>query len=162
MAYSRGRFALTIAVRRGGDADRSFVLDLGKRVAMDSVPSSRWATPGLVELAYERLVDFVVGQSHEILVAGDGSADLGFLLLLDSLPDEVTLGPQAFVAYMAVEPEARRRGIGTALLLEAERIARERGLLILAMMVTEENHPARALYDRAGFQTERRLMSKAL
>ena len=63
---------------------------------------------------------------------------------------------------LGVEPDARRRGIATALLAEAEKIARERKLPCIAMMVTEENDTARRVYERAGFVTERRLMCKPL
>ncbi|MBV8152366.1 MAG: GNAT family N-acetyltransferase [Candidatus Eremiobacteraeota bacterium] len=149
-------------MRRGGEGDRAYVLDLGRRVACDSVSSLRPGIPALVELAYEKLVDFVMGQSHAILIASNGERDLGFLLFLDSLPDEVSLSPQGFIAYMAVEPQARRHGVGSALLREAETVARERGLAFIAMMVTEENRAARELYDRFGFQTERRLLCKAV
>lgn len=157
-----GRLALTVSIRAGDDGDQDFVLDLGKRVAMTSASSLRPAIEPLVELAYEKLVEFVGHQSHVLLIASDDEKPLGFLLLLDTLPDEVTLAPQAFVAYMAVEPGARRRGIGRALLAEAEKIARERGLPYIAMMVTEENKAALDLYAKSGFQTERRLLCKRL
>jgi ribosomal protein S18 acetylase RimI-like enzyme len=63
---------------------------------------------------------------------------------------------------MAVEPSHARRGIGRALLDAVEALARERGIPHLSLMVTDENAAARALYDRAGFATERRLLTKAL
>ncbi len=129
---------------------------------MDSVSSFRDAIPAMAGASFERLVDFVYAQPHVILIAQDAGKPLGFLLLLDGMPDEVTLAPQAFIAYMAVEPDARRKGIAAALLAEAERIARERNLPAIAMMVTEENGPALRLYERAGFATERRLMCKLL
>ncbi|HXP93605.1 MAG TPA: GNAT family N-acetyltransferase [Candidatus Binatia bacterium] len=151
-----------VAIRTGDDRDRAFIVDLGGRTVMDSVSRFRDAIPAMAQVSLERLVDFVYTQPHVILIAEDGSTPQGFLLLLDGMPDEVTLAPQAFVAYMAVEPEARRKGIGAALLAEAERIARERNLPTIAMMVTEENGPALRLYERAGFITERRLMCKPL
>jgi ribosomal protein S18 acetylase RimI-like enzyme len=151
-----------VAVRTGDDRDRAFIIDLGGRTVMDSVSSLRDAMEPMARVSFERLVEYVYSQPHVILIAQDGSQRLGFLLLLDALPDEVALTPQAFVAYMAVEPAARRHGVASALLAEAERIARERNLPCLAMMVTEENAPARALYDRAGFRTERRLLCKPL
>ncbi|HXF34658.1 MAG TPA: GNAT family N-acetyltransferase [Candidatus Acidoferrales bacterium] len=151
-----------ISVRTGDERDRSFILDLGDRTVMDSVSSLRDAIPGMARVSFERLVDFVYTQPHVILIAEDGGERRGFLLLLDAMPDEVTLGPQAFVAYMAVEPEARRAGVATALLAEAEKIARDRKLPCIAMMVTEENDAARRVYERAGFVTERRLLCKTL
>ena len=97
-----------------------------------------------------------------MLVAECDGRRAGFALLLDDLPDDVTGLPQAFLAYMAVEPALQRRGIGMALLHAAEDEAKRRGLPYMAFMVTEENAAARALNDSAGYITERRLLSKAL
>ncbi|MDQ6942952.1 MAG: GNAT family N-acetyltransferase, partial [Candidatus Eremiobacteraeota bacterium] len=68
----------------------------------------------------------------------------------------------AFVAYTAVEPHARAAGVGRALMVAAEAHARAEGFGYVSLMVTEDNTPARRLYDGAGFVTERRMMTKAL
>jgi ribosomal protein S18 acetylase RimI-like enzyme len=149
-------------IRRGGPDDRAFLLDLGKRTVGDSLSDCRPAPLVLAQSSYERMLDFTGGQSQIVLIAESRLERLGFLLLLDDLPDEVTSIPQAFVAYMAVEPHARRRGVGRALLAAAEDAARERGLPFLALMVTEDNLSARGLYAQAGYVTERRLLCKAL
>lgn len=157
-----------ICVRAGagsvasGDPDREFVRELGRRCAMASVGSMRRAPEALVRDAFDRLCDIVWSQSHVTLIAQRDDRRVGFLLLLDELPDEVTLLPQAFVAYMAVEPEFRRDGVGSALLSAAEDEARRRRLPFIALMVTEENAAARALYEHTGYLTERRLLCKAL
>ena len=129
---------------------------------MTSVSPFRQTMASMVLLSYEKLLDFVFAQSHELLIAESPGLRLGFLLFLDSLPDEVSMSPQAFVAYMAVEPGAQRRGIGRALLNAAEDLARERGLPTIAMMVTESNAPALELYTSSGYRTERRLICKPL
>lgn len=129
---------------------------------MTSVSPYRQAIGSLVVLSYEKLLEFVFAQSHVLLIAHAGESKLGFLLLLDALPDEVSMAPQAFVAYMAVEPGVQRRGIGRALLNAAEGLARERGLPTIAMMVTESNVPALDLYTSSGYRTERRLLCKPL
>jgi ribosomal protein S18 acetylase RimI-like enzyme len=153
---------MTVAVRRGADDDEPFILDLGKRVSMTSVSPERAVIRSLVELSYEKLLDFVRHQSHVTLIAEEDGRRAGFLLLLDNLPDEVSMAPQAFVAYMAVEPDRQRRGIGRALLNAAEEVARERGLPTIAMMVTEANDAAVRLYETSGYRTERRLICKPL
>lgn len=129
---------------------------------MTSVASIRPAPEAAVRVAFERLCDLVESQSHAMLIAQRGDERIGFLLLLDSLPDEVTLMPQAFLAYTAVEPAWQRHGVGTALLAAAEDEARRRGLPYMALMVTDENVAARALYDARGYLTERRLLCKPL
>jgi len=151
-----------IAIRRGTAADRAFVRDLGKRVADTSVSAVRPVPLVAVESAFDRLTQFVYGRSHELLVAHEGERRLGFLLLLLDLPDEVTNGEQAFVAYMAVEPAEQGRGIGAALVAGAEDLARALGLPYLSLMVTEDNAAARRLYARAGLVTERRMLTKPL
>ncbi len=151
-----------IAIRHGEHADREYVYDLGRRTVDSSVSPLRETTLAIVELAFERLAEYVFDQSHLVLLAHDGERNLGFLLLLDSLPDEVTAAPQAFVAYMAVEPAARRGGVGRALIDAAESVARERGLPHLSLMVTDANQAAVDLYASVGFHTERRLLTKVL
>ncbi|HEV3090695.1 MAG TPA: GNAT family N-acetyltransferase [Candidatus Cybelea sp.] len=159
---------MTLDVRQVGAraadeaAERQFVRDLGRRTATSSLGSLRQTTAAAAAAAFDRLDDLVQSLSHVAFVAYDGVERAGFLLLLDDLPDEVTLLPQGFVAYMAVEPRWQGRGAGRALLAAAEDEARRRGLPYMALMVTEENEPARALYDRSGYLTERRLLCKPL
>ena len=159
---SNGMTQPAIAVRMGNARDRDFVLDLGRRVAATSLSAIRPAPLALVELAYERLIGYIFGHQYDLLIATDSRRPCGFLLLLRDLPDEVTTTEQAFVAYMAVEPEFRRCGIGAALLSGAEELARGGGLAFLSLMVTEDNRAARRLYEGFGMQTERRMMTKAI
>jgi len=157
-----GALKAPLAIREGSARDRDFVLDLGRRTIASSVSRVRPATPEALEASYARLHDFMYNQSHVVLIAEFAGERVGFLALLVEIPDEVSDAPQGFIAYMAVEPQARRHHIATALLERAERIARKRGLPSLALMVTEENRGARELYARAGFVTERRLLAKML
>lgn len=155
--------SLVPAVRRGSMGDRAFVADLGRRTLDDSVSALRRAPRVALEASFERLLDFAFERSYVLLIAEtELDGPLGFILLLDELPDEMTGEIQGFVAYMAVEPEARHRGIAARLLGAAEDAARVRGLPYMALMVTEENEAARELYAGAGYQTERRLLCKPL
>jgi ribosomal protein S18 acetylase RimI-like enzyme len=52
---------------------------------------------------------------------------------------------------LAVIPEHRGKGIGRALLTEAEKHALDRGCCKLTLEVQEDNLTARTLYDRFGF-----------
>ncbi len=159
---------VTIEVRKSeragapAAADREFVKALGRRCVMSSVSPLRPASEANARAAFDRLCEIVEGQSHVTLIAQRDGERAGFLLLLDDLPDEVTLLPQAFVAYMAVEPDRRREGIAAALLAAAEDEARRRGAPYMALMVTDENEAARRLYERRGYLTERRLLCKPL
>ena len=53
-----------------------------------------------------------------------------------------------------VREEARRSGLGRALVEAALERARERGCKRIELDVNEDNAPARALYEACGFQTE--------
>lgn len=154
---------MSVDVRRAeGPADESFVRELGRASVMSSVGGMRQTTPALAVAAFDRLDEIVQAQSHVAFVAIEEGRRVGFVLLLDELPDEVTLTDQGFIAYMAVNPDRQGAGIGTALLAAAEDEARRRGLPYMALMVTEENAVARHIYERAGYRTERRLLCKAL
>lgn len=151
-----------VEVRAGEAADRPFVHDLGQRTIGDSVARFRYVNEALLHASFDALVDVVFRQPHVFLVARRGSERCGFVLMLDTMPDEVTRMPQGFIAYMAVEPSHRRFGIGKRLLEAAEEEARRRGLPYMGLMVTEDNEAARNLYEDAGYLTERRLLCKPL
>lgn len=153
---------MEVTIRLGTSSDHYFILDLGRRTIESSRSAVRSASENALEEGYERLAEFIFRRSHVLLIAESTMGKIGFLVLLYDIPDEVCDASQAFIAYMAVESHARRHGVGRRLLDEAERIARERGLPVLALMVTEGNEPARAMYAQAGFATERRLLAKVL
>ncbi len=57
-----------------------------------------------------------------------------------------------YINFMAVDPEGRGQGIGTALLQEAERQARDGGCPGLSLIVAASNLPAISVYRRDGFE----------
>ena len=148
-----------LAVFHARPTDLAFVRDLGRRVAASSISPFRPGEPELVAMAYEQVVDFILTRDHAVLVAVDGDRRAGFALVAFDVPDEVTHSPQAFLVYMAVEPAYQRQGVATDLLDAVKTEARKRHLPYVSLMVTEGNAAARALYDAAGFKTERRLMT---
>ena len=153
---------MKLSIRTATAKDQAFIESLGKKTVMDSVSALRHPIVEEVVENFGRLLRVVDRREHKTLVAEVDGEPVGFLIMLDSLPDEVTGGDQAFIAYMAVEREHRGGGVGAALLREAEDEARAMGAPYISLMVTEENEPARALYERAGYLTERRLLCKML
>lgn len=151
-----------VAIREATAADRPFIEDLGKRTLGDSLAHFRYAPQAMLDASYDGLLDFVYREPHIIFVAERDAVPVGFAIMLLAMPDEVTHMPQGFIAYMAVEPSARRAGIASRLLSAAEDEARRRGLPYMGLMVTEDNAAARATYERAGYLTERRLLCKPL
>jgi ribosomal protein S18 acetylase RimI-like enzyme len=103
-----------------------------------------------------------------------GDARLGGLLVLcvDGAPAGYAIvtfgfdlefgGRDAFLTELYVAAAARRRGIGRQALAAAERFARAGGAHALHLLVRHDNAPARALYERAGFATQPRLVMTRL
>ena len=60
---------------------------------------------------------------------------------------------EAEVLTLAVDPLARRQGIGRALLRQALATARERGAIAMFLEVSAANAPARGLYASTGWVT---------
>jgi len=59
-----------------------------------------------------------------------------------------------------VVPEHRGRGIGEALMRHALKVSKERGFSQTGLMVNQKNEVAWSLYEKLGFQTEYRIMSR--
>lgn len=60
---------------------------------------------------------------------------------------------QAEILNLVVDPAERRRGIGTALLAEAVRVARQQNSAFIFLEVAVDNAAALALYGAAGFES---------
>jgi ribosomal protein S18 acetylase RimI-like enzyme len=57
-----------------------------------------------------------------------------------------------YLSNLAVHPDCRRLGVAQQLLSNCEHIALEWGFSDLYLHVLENNHPARKLYDQAGYR----------
>jgi ribosomal protein S18 acetylase RimI-like enzyme len=93
----------------------------------------------------------------QILVAvDDGGAVVGSLTLeLERRvnPDDDPLDARvAHIRMLGVAPTAQGRGIGTALMVEAERRARAAGKAEVTLHTTRWMRGAQALYDRLGYE----------
>ena len=63
------------------------------------------------------------------------------------------IADEAEMLTLAVDPTARRQGLGTALVDSFQQEAQRRGATRLFLEVDASNHAAIALYRRAGFET---------
>jgi GNAT superfamily N-acetyltransferase len=70
--------------------------------------------------------------------------------------------PQAWIPDLFVDPSARGRGTAKALLIEAERLARERGCHELTLESGYERSDAHLLYSADGMQDAGKFFRKAL
>ena len=93
------------------------------------------------------------GPGSAVLIAerADG-ARVGFISL--RVGTDAAGASRGHVADLAVTADARRSGVGTALLKAGEAWARDRGLPFLSLNVWSTNEPARAFYGRLGYAAE--------
>lgn len=76
--------------------------------------------------------------------------------------DQVQGDRHAHIFLLYVEPEHRRRGIGTALLRYLENWAIQRGDRQIGLQVFQSNQAALNLYNQLGYQTQSLWMVKSL
>lgn len=63
-------------------------------------------------------------------------------------------GHRGWVNYLGVDPASRRRGLGRALMIEAERLLREAGCPKINLQVRASNAEAIEFYRRIGFAVD--------
>jgi GNAT superfamily N-acetyltransferase len=71
-------------------------------------------------------------------------------------------GLHAFGYDFSVRDELRRQGYGRAVMVAAEAVCRDRGVVSVGLNVFGFNEGARALYEQMGFETAAILMRKQL
>ena len=118
---------------------------------------------GTFEAAFREYAgEFVEGRRGERFVAEDAAGRfLGYIILGELRP---FFSPAAvgFVYDLWVHPDHRRSGVARFLLGEAEAWARARGYAKIKLEVAEQNRGAMALYEKAGYATERNYLGKRL
>jgi ribosomal protein S18 acetylase RimI-like enzyme len=151
-----------VAIRSAIASDRAFLDRLAERLAEFDRPHWRTAheiAEGDRRALYQALDAPSAGTS--LFVAELNGAAAGCLLMW-TLQDYFCGETHAHISVVAVTREAEGRGVGRALMQHAEEWARARGHRYVTLSVFEGNHRARALYERVGYATEMRRMSKRL
>ena len=87
----------------------------------------------------------LIAKSAVVLVSEEGGALLGYALIR-------IRGRQAHLESLAIDPPARRLGLGRALLKAAEQAVLERGALHMRLEIREDNPAALALYESLGYR----------
>jgi GNAT superfamily N-acetyltransferase len=104
-------------------------------------------TPGPEVLA-ARLRTLLAGSDVIAFLAGDPAVGV---VLLTLRPNVWYDGPVALVDELYVAPEARGRGLGSALLVAAESFIRERGGRLIEIAVDGADTDAHRFYERRGY-----------
>ena len=117
--------------------------------------AEEWMLPQLEELeklcfslpwTIEQLRSQLPDEHHIFLTALEGEHLLGYVGMMYVLDE-------GYISNVAVAPEARRKGIGDALIEELMRRAELLGLAFVTLEVRQSNAPAASLYEKHGFTT---------
>jgi [ribosomal protein S18]-alanine N-acetyltransferase len=124
----------------------------GDLAGMLRIEQASFADPWTAEslstaLALDRMRVLVAEPRDVASRAGDGTDGLlGYVVAL-------VIGPEAEIADLAVAPEARRQGVGRALLDRVVAELETAGVQAVYLEVRESNQAARTLYESSGFQS---------
>ena len=89
--------------------------------------------------------------------AGDGFAGYIWFGISERPFSGMKIG---WIYDIMVLPGHRGKGVGEALMRHALKVSKERGFAQTGLMVNQKNKVAWSLYEKLGFQTEYRLMSR--
>jgi GNAT superfamily N-acetyltransferase len=110
---------------------------------------SDWPSANAFLASVERLLED--RDTEYLLAAADGDSPPAGVLQLRFRFSVWTAAPDAWLEDLFVREQARRAGVGDALVQLAVRRARERGARRIELDTGEDNAPALALYARHGF-----------
>ncbi|WP_225894413.1 GNAT family N-acetyltransferase [Atlanticothrix silvestris] len=105
-------------------------------------------------------VDFL-GETGEKIASSSPHSSVACLWVGNAI-DQVQGDRHAHIFLLYVEPEHRRRGIGTALMQYIENWATQRGDRQIGLQVFQSNQAALNLYNQLGYQTQSLWMVKSL
>jgi ribosomal protein S18 acetylase RimI-like enzyme len=134
-------------IRPYQDADEQDVIALWNEVLPDSAPHNDPATAIRKKLAVERDLFFVAAVDGVVVGTVMGGYD----------------GHRGWVYAVAVQPQHRRQGIGSALVRRLEAALSEHGCLKVNLQVRASNAEVIAFYEKLGYGVEERVsMGKRL
>jgi ribosomal protein S18 acetylase RimI-like enzyme len=152
-----------LRIRAAVPSDQDFVTSAAARLGAFGPPA--WRTAEEIGGAESRVLrEFFVSPPRGAalrIAEGDDGASAGFTYL-EELVDYFTGRPHGHVGMIVVAESAEGRGVGGALMRDAEAWARQRGYDRLTLSVFERNAAARAVYEHLGYEVETLRMVKLL
>ncbi len=144
-----------LRLRPARPADLPFLIDLATRLG--DFPLPPWRQPHQIGDAEHDGLAVAVAEADDerlLAIAESGAGEpLGYVWV-EPRVDFFTKEPYGHVSVLAVAESSEGRGIGKALMAEAERWTRERGMSHLGLNVWTQNHRARRLYEKLGYGEE--------
>lgn len=152
-----------VQVRTYRAAELPVVLARGAASARDQLVAREvpLAREDAVRYQFHTMYRMVLATPDSALLVADpdGGGPVGHVLLLPQA-NPFTGAPEVVVMDIWVHPDLRARGIGSRLLVEAERHARRIGARGLVAQIALHNAASLALFHRAGFAAERVVAGK--
>lgn len=148
---------MTMLVRPFAAPDRAAVVALIHQLNLfeDAISRDRASDIRAAEACLDTDLKRVAKEGGAVLVAVDGTEIVGMMCFVMDQPQpylRAEIGRVGWVAELVVDERFRGQGIGTRLLEEAERLARDNGVKRLMIGAIAGNHIARKAYERFGFR----------
>lgn len=156
-----------VLVRKAVDSDVPSILKLWKALEAHHVRHHGYGR-GIFEYKKGReatFLKYLKKQSRRrnsvVFVAEIGGKIVGYIMVeIQKLPPIYAHDKNAYVCDIVVDSQYRGRGIGTALLEEAEGWARKKKMYSIALMVHVANDNAISVYREFGFREHHLKMAK--
>jgi ribosomal protein S18 acetylase RimI-like enzyme len=142
-----------MTIRRATDADEAVLRELWEEFEAE-VPEPAGFEPDTWDEDWAALRENMAAAA--VFIAEDEGSAIGFAEVEAAEPQRWHL------ETIHVRPDARRRGIGKALLLECVRAAREQGARFMSLEVLTGNPLGHEIWDRLGFEPVEILMTAQL
>lgn len=109
------------------------------------------------------LAKCIRSRNRAMFVAEEDGGIVGYInASIEKLPPILVNDKEAHINGIFIKEGHRRRGLGKALFLEAERWAKGKGAFSLGLMVSVHNKDAKASYESLGFEGHHLKMSRII
>ena len=133
---------------------RATLNDLDQLVPLFDAYRQFYGQQSDIIVAKQFLSDRLVCNESVVFIAEDGDgASVGFVQLYPTF-SSILAAPMYVLSDLFVIPEARRRGVGTALLQSAVETTRATGAVRLELATAITNVSAQRLYESLGWQKD--------
>ncbi|MGN1045063.1 MAG: GNAT family N-acetyltransferase [Candidatus Methanomethylophilaceae archaeon] len=154
-----------IEIRRAGDGDIGYVIGCVRRSVEASVEDDERELSDLWIRDILSISETSIREGRmddEVYVAVHPDGGYAGMVWLGSSRDEFTCDATGYLLGIFVEPELRRKGLGSRLLSFAEGVCREKGYLHMSLNVGYANASARSFYDSHGYGIRSEVRRKGL
>jgi GNAT superfamily N-acetyltransferase len=137
----------------GIEVRQATVADLNLLVPLFDAYRQFYRQPSDPERAHRFLLDRLEREQSAVFLASEGAVAAGFTQLYPSFSSGA-MAPILILNDLFVAPDARGRGVGSALLRAAADYGRRTGALRLVLSTEITNTTAQSVYERLGWERD--------